>query len=112
MQKIISTGFEKDRIPWYGNKFLNGNGYFGVRGTMEEYTKENMPAINMAGIYDRVGNAWRESINAPNVLYTYIKADGCVYALPIPSRMNIRIPWTITTACKAAKPFGKPTKVL
>ncbi len=82
MQKIISTGFEKDRIPWYGNKFLNGNGYFGVRGTMEEYTKENMPAINMAGIYDRVGNAWRESINAPNVLYTYIKADGCVYALP------------------------------
>lgn len=82
MQNIVSTGYDKERIPWYGNKFLNGNGYFGIRGTMEEYTKENMPAINLAGVYDRVGDAWRESVNAPNVLYTYILVDGKKYALP------------------------------
>ena len=31
--------FEKEHIAFNGNKFLMGNGYFGVRGTMEEYNK-------------------------------------------------------------------------
>ena len=35
---IIKTNiFEKGNIAFNGNKFLMGNGYFGVRGTMEEY---------------------------------------------------------------------------
>lgn len=59
-----------------------GNGYFGVRGTMEEYEKENMPCVNLAGIYDKVGEKWRESVNAPNPLFTYIKVDGVIYTLP------------------------------
>ena len=74
--------FEKENIAWNGNRFLTGNGYFGIRGTLEEYTKEQMCAVNMAGIYDRVGDAWRESVNAPNPLYTYIKINGVKYALP------------------------------
>ena len=41
-----------------------------------------MCAVNMAGIYDRVGDSWRESVNAPNPLYTYIKVDGKEYKLP------------------------------
>ena len=74
--------FEKQKIPFYGNKFLMGNGYFGVRGTLEEYKKENMPCVNLAGIYDKVGDKWRESVNAPNPFYTYIKVDGEAFALP------------------------------
>lgn len=76
---IISDVFEKNSIAHNGNKFLTGNGYMGVRGTLEEYTKENMCAVNMAGIYDKAGEGWRESVNAPNPLYTYIKADGIKY---------------------------------
>ena len=64
--KIAESSFIKEQIPHLGNKYLTGNGYFGVRGTMEEYEKDNMPAVNMAGIYDKVGDAWRESVNAPN----------------------------------------------
>lgn len=79
---VRADEFIEKNIAWYGNKFLAGNGYFGVRGTMDEYTKENMCAINMAGIYDRVGDSWRESLNAPNPMYTYIKVDGEIYALP------------------------------
>lgn len=79
---ISDNSFNKDNIAWYGNKFLIGNGYFGIRGTMEEYGKDGLPAINMAGIYDRVGDKWRESVNAPNGLYTYIDVDGKVYRLP------------------------------
>lgn len=80
--KLKTESFNKELIPFYGNHFLNGNGYFGIRGTLEEYGKENMPCINMAGIYDRVGDKWRESVNAPNPLYTYAVVDGVKYALP------------------------------
>ena len=80
--KITSDAFVAEHIPHCGNKFLIGNGYFGIRGTMEEFTKEHMPAINMAGVYDKVGDGWRESVNAPNPLYTYITVDGKKLALP------------------------------
>lgn len=79
---LTEKEFDKDNIPWNGNRFLIGNGYFGIRGTLEEYTKEYMCAVNMAGIYDRAGDAWRETVNAPNPLYTYIKVNGKKYALP------------------------------
>ncbi|MDD6483838.1 MAG: glycosyl hydrolase family 65 protein [Clostridiales bacterium] len=79
---VSENEFNKDNIPWNGNRFLIGNGYFGIRGTLEEYSKEHMCAVNMAGIYDRAGDAWRESVNAPNPLHTYIIVNGTKYALP------------------------------
>ena len=83
MNKILKTElFENEHIAFDGNKFLMGNGYFGVRGTMEEYKKENMPCVNLAGIYDKVGDKWRESVNAPNPLFTYIKVDDENFTLP------------------------------
>ena len=82
ISKLNDKGFESSKIPFWGNKYLIGNGYFGVRGTMEEYKKDNMPCVNLAGIYDKVGDKWRESVNAPNPIYTYIKVDGEALALP------------------------------
>ncbi len=83
MNWIVKTNeFSKDLIPHNGNKFLTGNGFFGVRGTMEEVKKENMCAINLAGVYDKAGDGWRESVNAPNVLYTITEVDGKAYTLP------------------------------
>lgn len=71
-----------EKIPANGNKFLCGNGYLGIRGTLEEHTKEQLVAVNLAGIYDKVGDGWREPLNAPNPLYTYIKIDGTYYRMP------------------------------
>lgn len=83
MNWIVKTNeFSKEIIPHNGNKFLTGNGFFGVRGTMEEVNKENMCAINLAGVYDKAGDGWRESVNAPNVLYTVTEVDGKAYTLP------------------------------
>ncbi len=79
---ISDNSFNKENIAWYGNKFLIGNGYMGIRGTMEEYSPDELTAINLAGIYDQVGDKWRESVNAPNGLYTYILVDGKAYKLP------------------------------
>ena len=37
---IKERGFSEDRITSNGNKFLCGNGYLGIRGTLEEFNKE------------------------------------------------------------------------
>lgn len=80
--EINQKGYRPEDITTEGNRFLIGNGYMGVRGTLEEYTKEQLVAVNLSGIYDKVGDGWREPLNAPNGLYTYIKVDGKEYRLP------------------------------
>ena len=79
---IKQEGYNQEQISTLGNRFLIGNGYMGMRGTLEEYNKEQMVAVNLAGIYDQVGDGWREPLNAPNGLYTRIKIDGSYYNLP------------------------------
>jgi trehalose/maltose hydrolase-like predicted phosphorylase len=49
-----------------GNKFLIGNGYIGYRGTLEEYGKDQKTATIVCGLYDKVGELWREPVNLPN----------------------------------------------
>ncbi len=49
-----------------GNKLLIGNGYIGYRGTLEEFNKEQKTATIVAGLYDKVGDRWREPVNLPN----------------------------------------------
>ena len=80
--KIHTNGYEPAHITDNGNRFLVGNGYMGIRGTLDEYEKEHLPAINLAGIYDKVGDGWREPLNAPNVCFAYLRVDGTVYRLP------------------------------
>jgi len=107
---ISETVFDEEKIPFYGNKFLHGNGYFGIRGTMEEYKKENMPAVNMAGIYDKVGDKWRESVNAPNPLFTYIKVDGKAFVLPNIKPFSHEQSLDIKTAIHTRKTVWKTDK--
>ena len=76
MFTIKEKGFDKGEIVHLGNKFLLGNGFMGYRGTLEEYSCDECVALNMAGVYDRVGDLWREPINAPNPLFTQITIDN------------------------------------
>ncbi len=80
--KIKQNDYQKEDITKDGNKYLIGNGYLGVRGTMQEYNKSHLVAVNLSGIYDQYGTGWREPLNAPNGLYTYIEVDGSAYKLP------------------------------
>ena len=65
-----------ESIPDNGNRLLTGNGYLGIRGTLEEAGKEQLAAVNLAGIYDKVGDGWREPLNAPDPLYTRVRVNG------------------------------------
>lgn len=78
---ITEKGYDKEKIPSLGNKFLIGNGYLGIRGTLEEYEAEHLPAINLAGIYDQ-SSGWREPVNLPNGCFAYLRVDGEIYRLP------------------------------
>ncbi len=76
MTKIERTSYNKNDIIADGTKYLIANGYHGYRGTLSEYSKAEMVAFNLNGIYDRNGDLWRESINAFNPLYTAIQVRG------------------------------------
>jgi nigerose phosphorylase len=72
---------EKDQldaqaVDRLGNKLLLGNGYLGYRGTLEEYGKEQKTATIVSGLYDKVGDAWREPINLPNGCFVQVSQAG------------------------------------
>lgn len=73
---IKESGFDRERIAHHGNKFMIGNGVLGYRGTLEEFGKNELTATIIAGLYDKVGNKWREPVNAPNGLATAVQWDG------------------------------------
>jgi kojibiose phosphorylase/nigerose phosphorylase len=74
--EITKEGFDAAQAAELGNRFLCGNGYLGVRGTLEEYGKEQLAAVNLAGIYHRHGEGWREPLNAPNPFYMKCCFEG------------------------------------
>ncbi|MNO24142.1 Nigerose phosphorylase [compost metagenome] len=70
------SSFDKARIITNGNKYMTGNGYMGYRGTLEEFGKEQLAAVTLAGVYDQAGERWREPVNAPNGLFTVLNCNG------------------------------------
>ncbi|WP_340024647.1 glycosyl hydrolase family 65 protein [Paenibacillus sp. FSL K6-1096] len=74
---VSEQSFEPGRITANGNKYMTGNGYMGFRGVLEEFRKEQLAAVTLAGVYDKSGSQWREPVNAPNGLYTVVSANGC-----------------------------------
>ncbi|QQE11926.1 glycoside hydrolase family 65 protein [Planctomycetota bacterium] len=68
--------YDAAKVVQHGNKYLIGNGYMGFRGTLDECRKESLVGCMLAGLYDQVGNKWREPINAPNGLYLRIKGTS------------------------------------
>jgi trehalose/maltose hydrolase-like predicted phosphorylase len=59
-----------------GNKFLLGNGFVGVRGTLDEYGQAEKVACIPTGIYDQFPGKWREPINLPNPLFFQVSVGG------------------------------------
>jgi nigerose phosphorylase len=75
--KIIETNrlTSKD-IDQQGNKLLIGNGFIGYRGTLEEFNKEQKTATIVSGLYDQVGDQWREPVNLPNGCFLQVVYKG------------------------------------
>lgn len=80
--QIENENTSKEAAPDNGNRFLVGNGYMGIRGTLDEHGREQLAAVNLAGIYDQAGDGWREPLNAPNPLHTVVYVEGKALTLP------------------------------
>ncbi|CAM4242022.1 glycosyl hydrolase family 65 protein [Paenibacillus typhae] len=87
--------FSREHIVTNGNKYMTGNGYMGCRGTLEEFGKEQLAAITLAGVYDQSGGKWREPVNAPNPLFTRLRCNGerlgVLNAEPLSHRQELNI---------------------
>ena len=66
----------KESLMRRGNVYQLANGYMGYRGTLDEFGPDESVGITLAGIFDRVGSAWREPVNAPNGGFTRVSVDG------------------------------------
>lgn len=71
--KLVS---DKESIMRNGNIYQIANGYMGYRGTLDEFGPDELVGITLAGIFDRVGDFWREPVNAPNGGFTQVTVDG------------------------------------
>lgn len=80
---LEQTGFTPSAIAKNGCRFLSGNGYLGLRGTLAEYGAEQLSCVNLSGIYHlKKGSDWREPLNAPHPLRARLMRDGLPVALP------------------------------
>ncbi len=66
----------KESLMRRGNVYQIANGYMGYRGTLDEFGPDEAVGITLAGLFDQVGSAWREPVNAPNGAYTKVTVDG------------------------------------
>lgn len=76
--RIEEHGFQPEAVIKNGNKFLTANGYMGYRGTLEENGAAELAAVNLSGVYDQRGTAWREPVNAPNPFHVVTRVAGQV----------------------------------
>ena len=67
---------DKESLMRRGNVYQIANGYMGYRGTLDEFGATESVGITLAGIFDRVGSAWREPVNAPNGGFSRVWVDG------------------------------------
>ena len=79
---LEKQGYDPGSAVDDGNRFLIANGYMGVRGTVDEADKSAFPAVNLAGVYDRNGDRWREPVNAPNGLFLRLRFNEEPMTLP------------------------------
>ncbi|RRJ97172.1 glycoside hydrolase family 65 protein [Opitutaceae bacterium TAV4] len=78
---LEDCGFDPAQIVHHGNKYLLGNGLIGCRGTMEEFGASELVGLTIAGLYDKVGDAWREPVNAPNPFFTRVRQGDVTLGL-------------------------------
>ena len=67
---------DRESLLRRGNLYQIANGYMGYRGTLDEFGPEQGVGITLAGLFDQVGPAWREPVNAPNGAFTRLALDG------------------------------------
>ncbi len=101
--QISTTEYAGDReaLMRRGNVYQIANGYMGYRGTLDESGADEAVGVTLAGLYDQVGKAWREPVNAPNGGFTRVSLDGVALAASGRHVQRHRQSLDFATACFA-----------
>jgi len=75
MKVLTKNIYDYKNVVSYGNMFLLGNGHIGYRGTLEEFSKDELVALTLNGFFDRYKKKWRENVNLPNPFYIKTKTN-------------------------------------
>ena len=75
-RELVQNTYRKEDIILDGNRFLLGNGHLGYRGTLEEYGKEELVSLLIAGVYDQYQDQWRENLSLPNPFFFRAYHEG------------------------------------
>jgi len=73
---IKEDGFDRDIQNIRESQFSLGNGYLGIRGSLEEKPTGARPGTYLAGIYDRMTSQVAELINLPNPFFFKLTLTG------------------------------------
>lgn len=73
---LVAETYKKEDVILDGNRFLLANGHIGYRGTLEEYGKEELVGLSIAGVYDQYQDQWRENLSLPNPFYFRVSYEG------------------------------------
>ena len=73
---IKEDGFDPEIQDIRETQFSLGNGYLGVRGSLEEKPKGSKPGTYIAGIYDRLTSQVSELVNLPNPFFFKFTLQG------------------------------------
>ncbi|MGI9287072.1 MAG: glycoside hydrolase family 65 protein, partial [Pseudomonadales bacterium] len=69
-------GFEPEKTGFYETVFTVGNGYQGIRGSLEEGLKGGYPACYLGGVFDHHDSTVIDLVNAPDWLPLTVWVDG------------------------------------
>jgi kojibiose phosphorylase len=73
---IFEDKINEQKIRFQETLFTIGNGYLGLRGILEEGSRQNYAGTYIAGVYDHKEGQPAELVNAPNPIGVEINVDG------------------------------------
>jgi len=82
---LQAQGFDDALTARDGSNFLMGNGYLGVRGTLDPWRADRYPAITVSDTYDMADGRWRELCTVPNGLYASLRDEAGTEMLDVGS---------------------------
>ena len=76
MKKEWTLYLDKDDYKNRNHLMTIQNGYMGIRGHFPELFEKKDSSILVLGVYDQIGDKWKEIINNPNFWHCDFMADG------------------------------------
>jgi len=103
--EFFEGALDPDQIATTGSSFMIGNGYLGYRGTLAEWSPDELVGCIVADTWDTASEgALTELCNVPNGLFLAASVDGV--PVPVSGTHDFERRVTSAAGCSPADPAG------